>query len=593
MDDVTLEAAITTYEAQLQQVDATLAADLDPSQLQDLLKLRADLCQLMELTKASLLSFPHLASLGGANAASLGGANETSLGGTSGATLGVANGASLGDANGAPMVGANRASLRDANGAPMGAANGVPMGDANGASPGDANGASPRVANGAPADTQDQLESQFAAFYSELGESSGTRCDMKERDQESEEEEEEEEEETLSGTKVRAPYRTAWGTLEFHNAMVVGAEAPDGDEAQVRVLYIYPTQKSMKPCPFYLEDKCRFPDNCRFSHGEVVYVSELRDFLDCDLSNLEKGSSCLARHEDSIWYPARITDVQQGFYTVKFDSLLLKDAVMEADCIIPPLREEDPPSSDSDRHDEDDDEEQVVDAEVSGQEVAAVTTSCFGGWEVHTRGIGSKLMLKMGYEYGKGLGKAQTGRVEPVMAVVLPRSDLLDQCGELTRPRSHSRRQKDGGEPTRRVKRRRKPGSAGRERHTIFDFLNHKLGDKKQDGAQDKAALGGVDAYKGGVDANKGGVDTYKGGVDTKRSLNIKLFQAAQKVAQTQREIHNLTHALSRHTGRSMVKQLEEKLSVARQLLTQQKAQELSIQKEHSKLNTHKKMTQF
>ncbi|XP_061745268.1 zinc finger CCCH-type with G patch domain-containing protein isoform X2 [Nerophis ophidion] len=571
MDEVNLEAAITTYEAQLQQVDATLAAGLDPSQMQDLLKLRADLCQLMELTKASFLSFPHL---GDANVASPGDA---------------ASGASPGDASGTSLRNANRA----------------PMGDANGASPGGA--------NGAPADTQDQLESQFAAFYSELGESSGTGCDMKERDQESDEEEEE----TLSGTKVRAPYRTAWGTLEYHNAMVVGAEAPDGDEAQVRVLYIYPTQKSMKPCPFYLEDKCRFPDNCRFSHGEVVYVSELRDFLDCDLSNLEKGSSCLARHEDSIWYPARITDVQQGFYTVKFDSLLLKDAVMEADCIIPPLREEDPPSSDSDRHDEDDDEEQVVDAEVSGQEVAAVATSCFGGWEVHTRGIGSKLMLKMGYEYGKGLGKAQTGRVEPV----LPRSDLLDRCGQLTSPHSHSRRQKDGGQPTGQVRRRRKPRSAGRERHTVFDFLNHKLGDKKQDEAQEKAALGGVDAYNGGVDTYKGGVaaykggvdtykggvaaynggvdtykggvDTYKGGVDTKRSLNIKLFQAAQKVAQTQKEIHNLTQALRRHTGRSTVKQLEEKLSMARQLLTQQKAQELSIQKEHSKLNTHKKMTHF
>lgn len=33
---------------------------------------------------------------------------------------------------------------------------------------------------------------------------------------------------------------------------------------------------------------------------------------------------------------------------MKFDSLLLKDAVVEADCIIPPLREDDPVSSDSD-----------------------------------------------------------------------------------------------------------------------------------------------------------------------------------------------------------------------------------------------------
>lgn len=34
----------------------------------------------------------------------------------------------------------------------------------------------------------------------------------------------------------------------------------------------------------------------------------------------------------------------------------------------------------------------------------------FGGWETHTRGIGSKLMLKMGYEYGKGrCAKGESG----------------------------------------------------------------------------------------------------------------------------------------------------------------------------------------
>jgi len=41
------------------------------------------------------------------------------------------------------------------------------------------------------------------------------------------------------------------------------------------------------------------------------------------------------------------------------------------------------------------------------------------------------------------------------------------------------------------------------------------------------------------------------------------------------------------------VKQLEEKLSAARRLLTQQKAQELSIQRENRKADTHKKMTEF
>lgn len=45
------------------------------------------------------------------------------------------------------------------------------------------------------------------------------------------------------------------------------------------------------------------------------------------------------------------TEIDSGFYTVKFDSLLLKDAVVEADCIIPPLREDDALSSDSDADD--------------------------------------------------------------------------------------------------------------------------------------------------------------------------------------------------------------------------------------------------
>ncbi|XP_061624014.1 zinc finger CCCH-type with G patch domain-containing protein isoform X1 [Phyllopteryx taeniolatus] len=522
MDEETLEGAISTYEAQLQQVDATLAADLDPSQQCDLLKLREDLCQLIELTKASLLSFRKSLLL---------------------------------------------ASLEDTSGV-----------QANAPEP--------------AADTKGDFNSEFAAFYTELGEFSGTSSDTREQNQETGggaeeecEEEEGEEEDTLSGTKVRAPYRTSWGTLEYHNAMVVGAEAPDGEEAQVRVLYIYPTQKSLKPCPFYLEDKCRFQENCRFSHGEVVYVSELRDFLDCDLSNLEEGSSCLTRHEDGIWYPARITDIDDGFYTVKFDSLLLKDAVVEADHIIPPLREEDPLSSDSDPDDAADDAAYAKVLESAGESTAS-NTAIFGGWEVHTRGIGSKLMLKMGYEYGKGLGKTQEGRVEPVMAVLVPKGKSLDQCAELTLRRTQSKAN-DGGK-TGRPKRRRKPREANGERRTVFDFLNFKLGAKERGAAEEGAATAAGSAALTGVEA-------YKGGKSTKRSLNVKLFQAAERASQTEREIQNLTQSLSRQTGRdaSRVKQLEQKLSAARRLLAQQKAQEMSIQREQNKADTHKKMTEF
>ncbi len=40
----------------------------------------------------------------------------------------------------------------------------------------------------------------------------------------------------------------------------------------------------------------------------------------------------------------------------------------------------------------------------------------FGEWEKHTRGIGAKLLLQMGYEAGKGLGKELQGRATIVEA---------------------------------------------------------------------------------------------------------------------------------------------------------------------------------
>ena len=43
-----------------------------------------------------------------------------------------------------------------------------------------------------------------------------------------------------------------------------------------------------------------------------------------------------------------------------------------------------------------------------------------GGWEEHTRGVGSRLMLAMGWHAGSGLGKAGGGRVDPVEARIYP-----------------------------------------------------------------------------------------------------------------------------------------------------------------------------
>ncbi|KAL2103259.1 hypothetical protein ACEWY4_000127 [Coilia grayii] len=542
MDEGALLASIQTYTEQLQQVEVALGAGLDPEQQADLLQLRGDLQQLVELTESSLLSLRKSQLL-----ASLEAPTESQQGHTAQAQA--------------------QAQASDSGTTAVGVQQGC---------------AEPQ-----------KLDDEFACFYSELvglggaeGAHSSERVGGAEEGQGEEEEDddgdEEGEEDYLSGSKVRAPYYTSWGTLEYHNAMVVGAEPTEQGEERVRVLYLYPTHRAMKPCPYFLEDKCRFQDNCRFSHGEVVCVSELREFLGADLSELKEGSSCLARHEDGVWYPAKITELKDAVYTVKFDSLLLKEAELEADGVIPPMRTDDPAPSESDS-DEDADAAfaKVVDSAEAGW--AVVNCSEFGGWEVHTRGIGSRLLMKMGYEQGKGLGKSLEGRVEPVQAVVVPRGDVasLEGCGELTRALAMRPRPPTDKESAPGPKKKLKRKSGGEGKPNVFEFLNAKLGP-----AQPRPS---------GAHAPAVPRDAYRGGKSDKREMNVQLFKATESIAQTEKEIQQLSHSLSRKAGRAsaVIGRLEEKLAAAQKRLAQHKAQEQLLQSQRKRADTHKNMTEF
>ncbi|KAM6053041.1 zinc finger CCCH-type with G patch domain-containing protein [Theristicus caerulescens] len=543
MDEESLEAAIQTYNAQLQQVELALGAGLDPSQQSDLIQLQEDLKQLIELTESSLVSVKKsklLATL------------DTNASSSSSSPVGLLE------------QGANpESSAQDEEYAAF-----------------------------KEAIAELGTDEKPSAKNSEISSKREEETDDKNESKYSEEEEEsdrEEEEEELSGMKVKAPYYSSWGTLEYHNAMIVGTEDLEDGSAGVRVLYLYPTHKSLKPCPFFLDDKCRFKENCRFSHGQVVSVEELQPFQEPNLSALEVGSACLAKHSDGIWYTAKITDIDSGYYTVKFDSLLLKEAVVEGDSVIPPLRSEDGASSAESDEDSVDDSgyAKVIDSGVSENgEWTPACSSSFGGWEAHTRGIGSKLLVQMGYEFGKGLGKNSEGRVEPVQAVVLPRGKSLDQCAEVLQ------RKKQGKlDPGKSRKCRAKGNSSGQSPagsrkppRNVFDFLNEKLRGKSTGEKAGGMAL-----------PERNSKEIYHASKSTKKALSVRLFQTMEKIEQTQKDIRGIQQALARNIGRHSIAtaQLEEKLANAHKQLGQLQAQEASLQRQQKKADTHKKMTEF
>ncbi|KAH3742837.1 hypothetical protein Pelo_15777 [Pelomyxa schiedti] len=86
------------------------------------------------------------------------------------------------------------------------------------------------------------------------------------------------------------------------------------------------------------------------------------------------------------------------------------------------------------------------------ESVCKNSTSCkqtFAGWEKYTRGVGSKLMLKMGYIMGTGLGASQKGRITPVPVTIVRKENAMVGLGHKKRdPTSQKRTPKKKSTPT-------------------------------------------------------------------------------------------------------------------------------------------------
>ncbi|XP_039288009.1 zinc finger CCCH-type with G patch domain-containing protein [Nilaparvata lugens] len=413
----------------------------------------------------------------------------------------------------------------------------------------------------------EQIDAEYELFKAELSELEGSNSkDGNEQEPHSNTgtADIKEEMDELQGTKCQAPYKLHWqAEPSYHNALIMSVKklsnASGIHEIMVRVLFVNPTHREMLPCPYFLEGQCRFTeDKCRFSHGQLVPLKDLSEYREPDFSVVRAGSRVLAKRDDSLWHHANVVEVlPRARCLIKFNSGSLGGRQLEVDLhnLLPLQGQDDQDSSSSGSSDDDeasDNNERI--AAAKDQQYKAIVeatlmrtppSGILGSWEKHTKGIGSRLMEKMGYIHGSGLGKNGEGITEPVEAVVMPAGKSLDHCMEL--------RESAGGDKDmfkaerhrlkmqlRDEKRREKEYQRQKQKTDVFSFLNSTLAPGAQGTGerQDDAA------------------STSKVVQPSGRRLNIERLQVDEQIKKAERDLGRLREALTRQTAGSTAHKL-------------------------------------
>ncbi|KRZ04482.1 Calcium-independent phospholipase A2-gamma [Trichinella zimbabwensis] len=362
--------------------------------------------------------------------------------------------------------------------------------------------------------------------------------------------------EQFIGLRCRVPCDNKHSSLSYHNAIIFDIEDMTSSTSEdILVLYINPVERSMQPCKHFLDNS--------YSHGETVKFADIIEYEEPDFENLSVGSKCLVKcGSEDLWKLASVTSISLEeeqiaarlantgvLLAVNFEHVFplneqssLKTEVSQTEESLPKAL----PSSSSSS------------AGSTGPvcSTSAASGSLIGDWEVHTRGIGTKLMEKMGYIKGQGLGKDNLGQTEPIAVHVFPKGKSLDHCLQIQR----NRESKDLPVEKLRVHLDDKKYEAKLAKRTeavekFFNMINGHL--KTPDANQRKRT------------AEKGATVVDISSKKSCHDLQITLLKVGEEVKQMKKRVNSLKQALRRNDGKDSVvaEDLQIKLKLAEEQL--------------------------
>ena len=350
------------------------------------------------------------------------------------------------------------------------------------------------------------------------------------------------------GSKCQAPFFSRFnGSTSYHNAVIYSDIELQND--CVLVIFSHPIEIAMVPCPFFLEGRCRFTDDkCKYSHGENCRIAELKEFVAPSYQGLSEGQKVLAKStQGQLWEYAKIHMVSANCEEVVVQWSNKQVEHLPVSSILPFEK-------DAEAEIEFDNTTAVEKLNQVEDDFILKIDPCadkLGAWETHTRGIGSKLMAKMGYIFGTGLGKESEGRVEPVPIVSYPRGISLDFC--------QNAKQTPNPTPDLNKKKIRKETN-------MFDIVNAACSFKVKNRDASSPMLEKSD------------------------SLQVQGFKLGQRLEATRREVSQLQQSLARHQGNASI---QAKLESKRELCKSLEKQWNNVQKSKDVERDHKRLAIF
>lgn len=246
-------------------------------------------------------------------------------------------------------------------------------------------------------------------------------------------------------------------------------------------------------------------------------------------------------------------------------------------------------SSDSDDYDDDHEERQrqyLVDRTLLNP---STSDGALGDWEKYTKGFGSKIMAKLGYIHGTGLGNNGEGIVAPIQIQVLPSGKSLDYCMEL---RERANGDKDLFSVDRKWKKQKQKQEQinarayerDRRSDNVFNFLNDNV----------LASLGGAASEErtASPSTNQPNAKVLQG--HSTKNLNVAAFKIGEDIKKLERDIQSVKNSIARQQrGTPAFNKLNGQLSLKNLELNKLKSSEKSVASEQTFRKDKSKMTVF